>query len=66
VVEKGEITWENDEDFEVEQIVDYVEDDVIMNFVTNIYKYTIYVMHCLYIGQHTEILYERHMQSNER
>ncbi|XP_060570833.1 histone-lysine N-methyltransferase SUV39H2-like [Ruditapes philippinarum] len=27
LVEKGEITWENDEDFEVEQIVDYVEED---------------------------------------
>lgn len=29
LVEKGDITWNSDEDFEVEQILDYVEDDGI-------------------------------------
>lgn len=28
MVEKGDITWDSDEDFEVEQILDYVEEDV--------------------------------------
>ena len=28
VVEQGEITWNEEEEFEVEQILDYVEEDV--------------------------------------
>ena len=49
VVEKGEITWDNDEDFEVEQIIDYVEEDVIINYFTSTF-FILFISYVICIG----------------